>query len=114
MSKGILLPPNIKEIAPLSPDQVNKLGGALHRLSELSQAVIKTAANEAEVKGLEQYVSATFQLHAPEFIGMWFTAHEYRGLIQSQARYERRLDAFKHAIGQAEAAQVTDEATPTE
>lgn len=108
----MIINPNQNEkpqAAPLSPDEVGKLGGALTRLDELASFSVKTAAHEAEEKGLTQYVAETFRQHALEFIGMWFTAHEYRGLVQSQARHERRVNAFKQLVEAHEARQAAAE-----
>ncbi len=91
-------------VLPLTPDQVNKLGGACHRLAELNGLSVVTPTHEAEKAGLQNFINETFFAHAAEFIGMWFISHEYRNLIQLEARKLRRIHAAAAALEQVERA----------
>lgn len=66
----------------LTRQEVVQLGGALQRLEELASYEVKTAAHEAEIRGLHEYLANTFLNHAKEFLGAWFTLrNEYEPLL---------------------------------
>lgn len=88
--------------APLSGDEVAKLGGAIARLQELDSFSVVTPTHEAEKKGLIEFINHTFSNHATEFIGMWFVANEYRNLIQYEARKLRRVEEVANRLVEQE------------
>jgi hypothetical protein len=71
---------------PLTVDEANKLGGAMHDLAILSGKAIVEKDDAAKKRALLSYLQDSLLLHAEEFLAAWFTMEqEYKPMLQAQA-----------------------------
>lgn len=71
---------------PLSMEEAQKIGGAMHRLSELAQTKILSPQLDAERVGTIQYLQRVLVEYCDEFLASWFAVRtEYEPLIQGFA-----------------------------
>lgn len=78
---------------PLTLQEVNQLGGALHRLYELKQQSVLTPTLEAEVRGLIEFLSAGLIEHGSELIGCFIAVKtEYEPALNLLATISNRVN----------------------
>jgi hypothetical protein len=71
---------------PLTVDEANKLGGAVHDLSVLATKKIFEKDDASRKRALLTYLQDGLLLHAEEFLAAWFTMEqEYKPMLQAQA-----------------------------
>jgi hypothetical protein len=81
--------------APLSMQKANEIAGAIARRFELKGTKIVTKENEAELRGLDQFLSNALTEHVEELLGCWFTIRrEYEPLLQTFAQVAYRVGAI--------------------
>jgi len=102
MSK--IITPNIPQktpppapVAALTVQEASTIGGALQRYRELSEqgGIIVTADNEAEKRGLKDFLHEKLLVHADTLIGSFFVVKtEYEPGLQVLSRLAQRIDAI--------------------
>jgi hypothetical protein len=83
-----------KRIA-LSFETANEIAGALARRQELTSTTILSKDTEAELRGLNQYLTTALANHSEELLGCWFTIRrEYEPLLQAFSTVAFRVGAI--------------------
>lgn len=78
----------------MKPEEAMKIAQAYARLQQLRNATIKQVADDAEIKGLIEYLAPALLEHASEFIGCYFVMHnEYEPFINTV------LPIFRRCLG---------------
>ena len=99
-------PPQRKQIAALTAEEFEKIGGALQRINEIRDAAIKKPTDDAELAELIAFAGKGLIDHAPELLGCWITVRqEYQPLLHVAAGFLRRVDAINAQAYQRTAAQ---------
>jgi len=100
-----------KTLGPLTFKECDQIAGSLARLEEIAAYSIQTAAHQAEIRGLHEYLANTFINHGAEFLGCWFTVRrEYEPSLKAVASIAYRVRAIL-APPQAPAKDVEEPAT---
>lgn len=90
----------------MKPEEAMQIAQSYARLSHLRNATIRQIADDAEIKGLVEYLAPKMLEHASEFIGSWFVCqNEYQGFINAMLPIARRLLGTMQQQQQAQAAQ---------
>ena len=97
-------PPQVQQ--PLTAQQMQQIIGAYARLKELSAATIANPRDEAEVKGLQNFLMGALMTNAEELFGAWVVCNqEYTPLIHGFTallkRALTRIDAANKGVPQA-------------
>lgn len=70
----------------LTKEEAIQIGGAIHRLEQISATKITTPQDEAERVGYQEFLGRILTEHANEFLACWIAVHdEYEPLIQGLA-----------------------------
>lgn len=78
---------------PLTLEQAQKFGGAIHRLNELDTATIAAPSDAAERAGIIKFLQEELVPHADELIASWFAVTlEYEPLVGSFAAMLNRAN----------------------
>jgi hypothetical protein len=99
----------------MKPEEAMQIAQSFARLQHLRNATIKQVADDAEIKGLLEFLAPAMLDHASEFIGCWFVMHnEYQPLIDGLMPAFRRLLATmqQQQAEQAQRAQAAQAAGP--
>jgi len=84
-----------KTLGPLTFEICNQIAGSLARLEEIAAYSIQTAAHQAEIRGLHEFLANTFINHGAEFLGCWFTVRrEYEPALKAIAQVAYRVRAI--------------------
>lgn len=82
---GIMLADEAKQPAKrvaVDPQDMQRIIGAYARLKELNEKTIKSPNDDAEAKGLLQFVTGSLLTHAEELFGCWVVCrNEYTPLV---------------------------------
>jgi hypothetical protein len=71
---------------PLTDDEAQQIGGAIHALKEIGTTKIISPKHEAEQKGNLAFLQRILVDHADELLASWFAVHhEYEPLVGSFA-----------------------------
>lgn len=67
---------------PLTDDEAQQIGGAIHALKEIGTTKIISPQHEAEQKGNLAFLQRILVEHADELLASWFAVHhEYEPLV---------------------------------
>jgi hypothetical protein len=81
--------------AGMTQNDFVELAGAVHRLNELQSLSILSKDTEAELRGLQAYLTTTVTKFAPELLGAWAAVHnEYEPIIRAFAVLTSRVKPF--------------------
>jgi hypothetical protein len=102
----------------LSQEQAMQLAQSYARFEFLRNATIKQPKDDAELRGLTEFMARTFIDHASEFIGCWFgVKNEYEPMLNIFAQMFNRvtgIQAQHAALVQAQRAQQVGAPAPVE
>jgi hypothetical protein len=106
---------------PLSPEIANQIGGAIQRLSQLSESKIVTQESDAEKAGLTNFLQRVVVEHADELIASWYAVRmEYEplvngfaGLMARASGILKRKEEFIRQHEAAKAAEAAEQQQPT-
>lgn len=89
---------------PINREQITQLSEAYARFVFLRNATIKQPKDDAELRGLTEFMAQFFIDHASEFIGSWYAVrNEYEPLIGLITQIARRAHGLmKHQDALAE------------
>jgi hypothetical protein len=91
---------------PMTRDEGFSLVQAFQRYSDLQARKIKTAAEEAEERGLQQHLQHQLFIHGSELLGSWITMiREYQPLIGALSGLMSRIAASQQFLAEAADAQ---------
>jgi hypothetical protein len=103
---------------PLTDEQAQQIGGAIHALKEIGTTKIISPKHEAEQKGNLAFLQRILVDHADELLASWFAVHhEYEPLVGSFAALLSRATGViqRTQAARAAAQKTTDEnAKPAE
>lgn len=87
---------NQQQRATLTQEQAMQLAQSYARFEFLRNATIKQPKDDAELRGLTEFMASTFIDHASEFIGCWFgVKNEYEPLLNIFAQALNRVDGIR-------------------
>jgi len=100
----------------LTSEEAMQLAQSYARFEYLRNATIKQPKDDAEIRGLTEYMANTFINHANEFIGCWFgVKNEYEPLLNIVAQAASRVSGIlaQHAAARA-AGPAPEQQAPTD
>jgi len=84
--------PSITPLAPLTPAEVRQIAQALQRRAALAETTILTRENEAEAKGIEEFLRRVAYDHIGEFVATWHACvTEYEPFVMAWTRVMHRV-----------------------
>lgn len=90
---------------PLTREQGFQLVASFQRYAELNARKIKTAAEEAEEKGLRQHLQQELFIHGSELLGAWIAViREYQPLVGAISALFSRVNLSQQVITQQQQA----------
>jgi hypothetical protein len=113
--KTVIIPMNNQRV-PLTDDEAQQIGGAIHALKEIGTTKIISPQHEAEQKGNLAFLQRILVEHADELLASWFAVHhEYEPLVGSfAALLSRATGVIQRTQAARAAAQAKTDEKPAE